>query len=278
MKQAIAALSKAVDVLDKATEDHKEGTLLQAQTAQGLGFAERSEQAAALQHAVELGERFLGKGDALFLRRVLTGEVPKADWKKLNRKATFKMAYKARSFKIQEVLAKMLDTFKTNRKDARDKEDEAQAQYDDLSENKREQLEGAQEALSKQDTEKGAAGMSKENAQTEVDALKTQVSNDEKFISQTAKALEDKKAEWKDRQALRTGEIAAINKAIGILHSDDARDLFKKSYASQTFFLQTSSTQHMEVASVLKKAAQESGDRRLATLATSVSKTDPLAT
>jgi len=71
--------------------------------------------------------------------------------------------------------------------------------------------------------------MSKENAQTEVDALKTQVSNDEKFISQTAKALEDKKAEWKDRQALRTGEIAAINKAIGILHSDDARDMFKKS-------------------------------------------------
>jgi len=36
---------------------------------------------------------------------------------------------------------------------------------------KRSQLESAQEALSKQDTEKGAAGMSKENAQTEVDAL-----------------------------------------------------------------------------------------------------------
>ncbi len=44
-----------------------------------------------LQPAVELGERFLGKGDALFLRRVLTGEVPKVDWKKLNRKATLKM-------------------------------------------------------------------------------------------------------------------------------------------------------------------------------------------
>merc|ERR1740138_336067 len=276
MTQAIDALDEAVEVLDEATADHKEGTLLQAKTEQTLGFAERSAQAAALQHAVELGERFLGKGDALFLRRVLTGEVPKADWKKLNRKATFKMAYKARSFKIQEVLAKMLDTFKTNRKDARDKEDEAQSQYDELSENKREQLEGAQEALSKQDTEKGAAGMSKENAQTEVDALKTQVSNDEKFITQTAKALEDKKAEWKDRQALRTGEIAAINKAIGILHSDDARDLFKKSLSSQSFFLQLKSSKSMSAGELLKNAAKRTGDKRLATLAATVA--TPMAT
>lgn len=276
MTQAIDALDEAVEVLGDATEDHKEGTLLQAKTEQTVGFSDRTAQAAALQHAVELGERFLGKGDALFLRRVLTGEVPKADWKKLNRKATFKMAYKARSFKIQDVLAKMLDTFKTNRKDARDKEDEAQSQYDELSGNKREQLESAQEALSKGDTEKGAAGMSKENAQSEVDALKTQVTNDEKFISQTATALEGKKAEWKDRQALRTGEIAAINKAIGILHSDDARDMFKKSLASQSFFLQLKSSKSMSAVEVLKKAAKRTGDKRLSALAASAA--TPMAT
>merc|ERR1719163_2234405 len=124
--------------------------------------------------------------------------------------------------------------------------------------------------------EKGAKAMSREDAQKEVDALKTQITNDEKFIKQTATSLEEKKQEWKDRQELRAGEIAAINKAIGILHSDDARDLFKKSYASQTFFLQTSSTQHMQVADVLKRAAQESGDRRLAPLASTVA--TPMAT
>jgi len=277
MNQAIAALQKAVDVLAKATEDHKEGTLLQANADLSEGFAERSAEAASLQQAVELGERFLGKGDALFLRRVLTGEVPKADWKKLNRKATFKMAYKARSFKIQDVLAKMLDTFETNLKDATSKEKEAQSQYDELSGSKRDQLEEAQDALSKMDGEKGAKALSKDDAQKEVDALKLQVSNDKKFISQTAKSLEDKKGEWKDRQALRTGEIAAINKAISILHSDDARDTFKKSFNSQSF-LQTSSSQHLTVAAVLKKAAHQSGDSRLALLASSVSKTDPLAT
>ena len=61
MNQAIAALEKAVDVLDKATEDHKEGTLLQAKVDLTEGFAQRTAEAQALQHAVELGERFLGK-------------------------------------------------------------------------------------------------------------------------------------------------------------------------------------------------------------------------
>jgi len=277
MNQAIAALDKAVTVLGKATEDHKEGTLLQAHTGLSEGFAERTAEAASLQQAVELGERFLGKGDALFLRRVLTGEVPKADWKKLNRKATFKMAYKARSFKIQDVLAKMLDTFKTNLEDATTKESEAQAQYRELSDSKNEQLAEAQDALSKMDGEKGAKAMSKEDAQTEVDSLKLQVKNDKQFIEQTAQALEDKKSEWKFRQELRTGEIAAINKAISILHSDDARDTFKKSFASQSF-LQTGIAQHRTAADVLRKASQQSGDVRLSLLASSLSKADPLAT
>jgi len=278
MQQAIAALEKAIDVLDKATEEHKEGVLLQAKTNSMEGFAERTAEAMALQHAVELGERFLGKGDALFLRRVLTGEVPKADWKKLNRKATFKMAYKARSFKIQEVLKKMLDTFDTNLADARTKEKEAEDEYQELKGSKTEQLEAAQTALTKMDEEKGAKAMSREDAQAEVDALKTQIENDTKFIKQTAQSLADKKGEWKDRQELRAGEIAAINKAIAILRSDDARDLFKRSYASQVFFLQTSTAQSVRAVDVLRKTAHQTGDRRLATLASTVSKTDPLAT
>jgi len=76
---------------------------------------------------------------------------------------------------------------------------------------------------------------------------------------------------------LRTGEIAAMNKAISILHSDDARDTFKKSFTSQSF-LQTAATQHTTVAQVLRKAAQQSGDARLAVLALTVVKTDPMAT
>merc|ERR1719362_1708153 len=86
-----------------------------------LGFAAMQEDAVALQRAIDLGSRSLSIGDALFLRRLLSGDVPKPDWKKLNRKATFKSKYKARSFKIQSVLKDMAKTFKQGLKDAEKK-------------------------------------------------------------------------------------------------------------------------------------------------------------
>merc|ERR1719198_471078 len=86
----------------------------------------RLAEASKLSHAVDVGRRFLSEGDALFLQRILTGEVPEADAKKLNRKATFKMSYKARSFKIQGVLSKLLSSFKKSLKEAEDKEVESQ--------------------------------------------------------------------------------------------------------------------------------------------------------
>merc|ERR1719271_1215055 len=131
MTKAIAALQGAIDTLGEATKDHKEGVLLAVRASlkgasENGGMAALAQRQASLKRAVSLGERFLDRADSTFLRRVLLGDVPKVDWKKLNRKATFKMSYKARSFKIQDVLKKMHQTFTINLKDATDKENDAQ--------------------------------------------------------------------------------------------------------------------------------------------------------
>jgi hypothetical protein len=281
MTQAITALKSAIDTLDEATKDHKEGVLLAVRShlkgaAQNGGMAELAQHQAALKQAVDLGERFLEKADATFLKRVLLGDVPKVDWKKLNRKATFKMAYKARSFKIQGVLKKMHQTFTINLKDATDKENDAKSDYDKLMEGKQGQLDASQEALSKQESENGAKGMSRQDAADELSDLQKQVKDDTKFIAQTEKSLEEKKAAWKVRSELRAGEIAAISKAIYILHNDDARDLFKKSFASQApgEFLQVTQQSHKALAQraslALRDAAHRSGDSRLMALAADI--------
>merc|ERR1719272_2113329 len=107
----------------------------------------------ALTQAIQMGQRYLSKGDALFLQRLLSGEVPKADWKKLNRKSTFKMKYKARSGKIQQILADMLQTFKDNLEDAEKKEKESAESHEKLMKSKNDELEGAQKALTDGDKE-----------------------------------------------------------------------------------------------------------------------------
>merc|ERR1719359_1723386 len=99
-----------------------------------------------LKRAVELAKGSMASQDVRYLEQVLDGQMPKTaeggdvDWKKLNRKAVFKMKYKARSLKIQEILADMLQTFKDNLEDAEKKEKDSKATYDKLMGSKNSQL------------------------------------------------------------------------------------------------------------------------------------------
>merc|ERR1719198_2245292 len=263
MEKAIAALEKAVDVLGSATADHKEGVLT------SVGFD--------LRRAVQLGQNFLSEQDARFLEQALDGQVPDVDWKKLNRKATFKMKYKARSLKIQEILADMLQTFQDNLADATKKEKDAKSSFDTLMGSKNSQLSAAQDALSGGEGEGAARALNMQESQDEVDALTTQVENDEKYVAQAEDAYAVKMTEWKERKRLRTEEVASISKAIEILSNDDAKDLMSSSFKSQGgFFLQedaagcTKRKRAAKVVTKLRNMATKHSDPRLAALAVRV--------
>merc|ERR1719272_937556 len=231
-----------------------------------------------ISRAVQLSQKALSEQDSRFLEQVLDGDVPNVDWKKLNRKATFKMKYKARSLKIQEILADMLQTFEDNLADAKKKEKDTKSSFDTLMGSKNSQLSAAQDALSGGEGEGAARGLAGDEAQGEVDALTTQVSNDEKYISQAEASYADKVAEWKERKRLRTEEIASISKAIEILASDDAKDTMGSSFKSQgNFFLQEQSSsagcqrkRATKVVHKLRAMAAKHSDPRLAQLAVSV--------
>mmetsp|Transcript_71150 Transcript_71150/g.187717 ORF Transcript_71150/g.187717 Transcript_71150/m.187717 type:complete len:549 (+) Transcript_71150:2-1648(+) len=235
MEKAIDALTKAVEVLKSATEGHAEGVLLATQARLESGFEARAREVAALSHAVDLGERVLTKGDAMFLLHLLTGEVPKVEWKKLNRKADFKEKYVARSGDIQKTLTGLLEQFKSSLGDATAKEEKGAELHEKLMGAKGDQKSKAEGALSAMEVEGAARGLSKSEAEGEIEALGKQIEADEKYLKDTQSALATKTEEWKDRKQIRTDEIAAIGKAISVLHSDDARDLFKRSFGSQSF-------------------------------------------
>jgi predicted nucleic acid-binding Zn-ribbon protein len=265
MEQAIAALELAVEVLGDATAQMKEGVL--------------ASMGSQMSRVVELGKKALSESDARFLEQVLNGDV-QPDWKKLNRKATFKMKYKARSLKIQEILADMLQTFQDNLEDATKSEATAKTNHETLMESKNSQLAASQDALSAGEGEAGARSLSMEESQAEVDALTEQVTNDEKYIAQAKASYAAKVDEWKERKTLRTEEVASIQKAIEILSSDDAKDTMSSSFKSQGgFFLQNSNNEGRcspkrrgrRAIDQLREGARKHRDFRLAALAVSVS-------
>merc|ERR1719428_2655208 len=164
----------------------------------------------------------------------------------------------------------MLETFQDNLKDATAKEEEAKAAFEKLKEAKTAELDAAQKVLSDMSNEGGARDLSKDEAQQEVDDLKAQVEADTKFMADTQAGYETKLKEWKKRKELRTGEIAAINEAINILNSDEARDTMKKSFSSSGYLLFQKSTKSklaQKAMAVIRQAGMASKDSRLISLA-----------
>merc|ERR1719215_112397 len=126
----------------------------------------------------------------------------------MNREATFKKDYKARSFQIQDALGKLRDQFKTNLETEVNNEADALKLFEELSKTKGEQLSSAEEAFSLMEKENGARGMAKEDAQLESDNLASQIQSDSAYSDQVQEDLNTKQTEWDDRSKIRGDEMA----------------------------------------------------------------------
>jgi len=254
MTKGVAALESALETLETATEDHKDGGVL-ASVAQKLA------------KAVDLGRGFMQQKDVQHALRVL--DVPTVDNKMLNKDTTFNKKYAARSGEIQNVLTDMLASFRSNLNTTQVLESKAKSDFDSLMSAKTGQLDSTQAALRDKSTENGARATAVADSQTEKDELETQNTNDAGFFQDTTSACETKAGEWSDRKKLRADELASIGQAISTLRSDDARDLFKKSYAS---LLQVRaprrSALRARAVKDLRAVAAQSGDPRVSVLAT----------
>lgn len=269
MQMAIKALKKAIETINEATE----GSFVQKpQDYAGLLVTRHS-----LQKAVSLSRDLLDSADLKYLERLLNGDVPEVDWKKLNRKATFKMKYKKRSGKILETLNDLQETFETNLKNAEQKEADDVKAYEELKEAKEEMLATAEKAREDMVLEGDARGKSRDESQNEVDALEEQVKADKAFIIQVNEAFKVKTEEWEKRADVRKTEILAMSKALAVLASDDAKDQFKASFKSQGYLLiqkahRTSlrnSGRRVKVAArLLNLLGSETGNMQLQKLAT----------
>merc|ERR1719213_1480423 len=233
-----------------------------------------------LKRALKVGKGFLAKKDiAALFQAAQPDDVPDADWEKLNREATFKQKYTKRSGEIQEILAEMLQTFKDNLAEAEAAETKAADDSKKLLKGKNDALTDKQNALRDQAGENGARGESKADSEEQVRDMSDQNTRDEGYIADTQASCATKADEWAERKRLRKEEKASIAQAIATLRSDDARDLFKKSFDSHgALFLQTSAlvrkVEHhhptlMNGLAQMKRAAVKSGDMRLLLLAQS---------
>merc|ERR1719171_2052131 len=154
---------------------------------------------------------------------------------------TFKQSYAPQSGQIFGILQQLKEDFENSLTQAQKEELANQAAYAELKAAKEAEIAAGQESIDSKKQE--LAETDEKLAQTKEDLEDTNnsLNADQKFLMdlKVRCALLDK--EWEQRRKDRKDELEAVAKAMEILTSDEARELFSKTFNKEPSFVQLSS-------------------------------------
>jgi len=216
-EKAIAALDEAITRIDSQTE---EGSLAVIKWT--------------IKKALPQDSSFISTEAHKYLAKLGAPD----DVKNLNKDAKFQEDYSKKSGKIKQTLNAMKSKFGVYLSELEEKEATDLANYNELHTAKTAELDEAKTAMTNMEEENAARRKAKNEAEDEKTDLEDNNTADRDFKTETQTTCDDKKTEFETRETARNEEQEAIQEAISILRSDDARDTFKKSFNSQTAFVQ----------------------------------------
>merc|ERR1711957_220920 len=185
---------------------------------------------------------------------------------------TFKQSYAPQSGAIFGILKQMKETFETNLSASQKDGMANQKAYEDLKAAKEEEIAAGQAQLDAKTTELATTDEKLAQAKEDIADTKDNLGADEQFLMMLKEKCSTTDAEWEQRQKTRQLEIEACSKALAVLSSDDAHDLFTKTF--NPALIQKEAAMHSErraqASKLLSAVAQKMQNPRLATLAVRV--------
>jgi len=173
------------------------------------------------------------------------------------------------SGEIFGMLKQMKESFETNLENSQKEEMQSQADYENLKATKEKEIKAGTEQVDRKSQELATAdeknAQSKENLQNTKNTLDADI----KFLANLKEQCSNMDAEYEERTVTRQQEIQAVGKALGFLNSDEAHDLFSRSFSFVQVKSKLQSKRRMRVSKLLAKAAQNSleNEPELSTLA-----------
>merc|ERR1719503_225739 len=252
--QSIAALKSAITVLSK-----HHSSLVQIPRSHILGVA------ATLQHEMEHHSK------------LFQGVLTHSERKAINAfiqapEDLLQESYAPQSGEIFGILNQMKETFETNLSDSQKEEMTNSRAYEDLKAAKEEEISAGQEQLDTKTQTLASTDEKLAECKEDIEDTKANLSADEEFLMMLKEKCSTTDAEWEERQKTRQAEMEACSKALAVLTSDDAHDLFTKTF--NPAFLQQDSAAHSQQRSkaseLLSAVAKKFHNPRLSTLANQV--------
>merc|ERR550537_498303 len=259
--QAISALKSAVTVLSK----HNAGAFMQMPATHLQGIANTLQY--QMQKHASMFQGVLTHSE----RRTIAAFV-QAPQDYFDAEPTFKQSYAPQSGEIFGILKQMKETFEENLSNSQKEELANQKAYEELKAAKTDEIKAGQDQIDAKTDELATTDEKLAESKEDLEDTKNSLSADEEFLMMLKEKCSTTDAEWEERQKTRQLEMEACSKALAVLSSDDAHDLFTKTFNPS--FVQKESAMHSErraqASKLLSAIAQKNQNPRLATLAVRV--------
>jgi hypothetical protein len=166
----------------------------------------------------------------------------------------------------------MKETFESNLSTSQKEEMANQKAYEDLKAAKEEEIAAGQAQIDTKTQELADTDEKNAQAKEDIEDTRASLSADEQFLMMLKEKCSMTDSEWEERQKTRQLEMEACSKALAVLSTDDAHDLFTKTF--NPALLQKEGAMHSErraqASKLLSAIAHKHNNPRLATLATQV--------
>merc|ERR1719316_1303537 len=143
---------------------------------------------------------------------------------------TFKQSYAPQSGEIFGILKQMKETFESNLSNSQKEELANQKSYEDLKAAKEEEIAAGQEQIDTKTQELATTDEKLAMSKQDLEDTKNGLSEDEKFLMMLKEKCQGSDQEYGERQKTRAAEIEAVSKALAFLTSDEAHNLFSKTF------------------------------------------------
>ena len=178
--------------------------------------------------------------------------------------------YAPQSGEIFGILEQMKESFEANLAELQKEEASNVKAFQELKAAKEEEISAGQDQIDAKTQENADADMKLANNKEDLEDTKKTLAEDEAFLAMLKEKCSSTDAEWEERTKTRQLEMEACSKALAVLSSDEAHDLFTKTFNPALVQVSERSERQSAAAKFLKEAALKTSSPRLAAMAMKV--------
>jgi len=246
LTDSISSLKAASGVLKK----HASASFIQMPHSHILGIA------AALQHEMQQHSRSL-KGVLTHVQRRMVSSFIQAPESTPSSEDIF------------GVIRNMKGSFESNLKTTQKDEMANQKAYEELKAAKQKEIAAGQYQIESKTQELADTDEKLAHAKLDLEDTQKSLASDQEFLAMLKEKCSMTDNDWELRQKTRQQELGAVSKAIAVLDSDDAKDLFRKTF-NPSFFAKRSSksnsNRRVQASELLSRVANRLHSQQLASL------------